>query len=207
MHVEEISRASWRQRCPNGTDADWEAYQAKGLHSSFTNMHSAVRCINWVHCREGIDDFEKVLSGLQAICDRDHPYVHQHTALLVKALAWERRHKQSRYLLIGEERQQAERWLKIRFKDEQAPCAPTDLHCEFITESAKNANNLMSQEYLAHAEADTAVMEKVRQSLYRERVTVWTSQTDIQTGEDFLQAIGRGIEEADNLLYVPPASI
>ena len=202
MHVEEISRETWQQRYPNGTDADWQDYQAEGRHSYSANMHAAVRGINWVNCREGLDDFEQALRGLQAICDRHHRYVHQHTSLLVKALAWKRHHKQSRYLLIGEERQQAERWLKVRFKHEQAPCIPTDLHCEFITESARNANNLMTQVFLAHAEEDTAIMEKVRQSLHREGFTVWSSQTDIQTGEDFHQAIGRGIEEADNLVYL-----
>ena len=202
MHVEEISRATWQRRYPDGTDADWADYQAKGLHSYAVNMHPAVRGINWIPCGEGIDDIEQALSGLQEICDRDHAYVRQHTDLLVKALAWERHHRLSQYLLIGEERQQAESWLKVRFKDKQAPCAPTDLHCEFITESVKNANNLMTQVFLAHAEEDAAVMGKVRQSLHREGVTVWTSQTDIQTGEDFLQAIGRGIEEADNLVYL-----
>ena len=202
MHMEEISRETWRQRYPNGTDADWADYQAKGLHSYSANMHAAVRGINWVNCREGIDDFEQALSGLQAIFARDRPYVHQHTSLLVKALKWERHHKQTRYLLIGEERQQAETWLKVRFRDKQAPCAPTDLHCEFIAESVKNANNLMTQVFLAHAEEDTAVMAKIRQSLHREGITVWTSETDIQTGEDFLEAIGRGIEEADNLVYL-----
>ncbi|MDJ0703389.1 MAG: hypothetical protein QNJ46_08925 [Leptolyngbyaceae cyanobacterium MO_188.B28] len=74
---------------------------------------------------------------------------------------WERHHKQSRHLLISEEGQQAESWLKVRFRGEQPPCIPTNLHCEFITESAKNANNLMTQVFLAHAEEDTDIMAKL----------------------------------------------
>lgn len=48
------------------------------------------------------------------------------------------------YLLIQDERKEAESWLKRQFKTEQPPCLPTDLHCEFIGESKKNANNLLT---------------------------------------------------------------
>ena len=202
LHVEEISQEIWRRRHPQGTDEDWRAYQAKGLHSSFTNMHPAIAKINWIYFRAGIDDFEKAFAGLLAIFERQQDYIHQHTTWLIRALAWERHQKQSRHLLTGEERQQAEAWLKIRFKDEQPPCIPTDLHCEFITESAKNANNRMTQVFLSYAEEDTTIMEQVRRSLRRESFTVWTNTTDIQTGVVFQQAIDRGIEEADNLVYL-----
>jgi len=202
LHVEQISQETWKQRNPNGTEADWETYKAKGLHSSFPNMHPAIGKINWVYCREGIDDFDTAFAGLGELLQRNQDYVEQHTQFLVKALAWERNQKQRNYLLIGEERQQAEAWLKIRFKDEQPPCVPTDLHCEFITESIKNANNLMTQVFLAYAEADKRVMQGIRNRLWREGFTVWTNQTDIQTGEAFQEAINRGIEEADTLVYL-----
>ena len=202
LHVEQISRETWQQRYPNGTDEEWETYQAKGLHSSFPNMHPAIGKINWVYFREGIDDFEQSLTGLLELFERHQNYVAEHTQFLAKALAWERQQKQSRYLLTGDERQQAEFWLKVRFKDEQPPCLPTDLHCEFITESIKNANNLMTDVFLSHAEEDRAVMEKIRNSLRRESITVWTNKTDIQTGEAFEEAINRGIEQADNLIFL-----
>jgi hypothetical protein len=88
---------------------------------------------------------------LATSCDSHRDYVEQHTQFLAKALEWERHQKQTSYLLIGEERPQAEAWLKIRFKNEQPPCTPTDLHCEFITESIKNANNLMTQVFISLA--------------------------------------------------------
>ncbi|MEM9093341.1 MAG: toll/interleukin-1 receptor domain-containing protein, partial [Cyanobacteria bacterium P01_F01_bin.53] len=92
---------------------------------------------------------------------------------------------------------------QVTFDQEQAPCEPTDLHCEFITESIKNANNLMTQVFLSYAEEeDSAEMEKIRQSLRRHGITVWTNKTDIQTSEDFKKAINRGIEQADNLVYL-----
>ncbi|MEZ2303144.1 MAG: TIR domain-containing protein [Microcoleus sp.] len=202
LHVEQIDRNIWQQRKPQGTDEEWEAYKAKGLHSSFNNMHQAIGKINWVYFREGIDDFDKSLAGLIELLNRHAEYVKQHTQFLAKALEWERQQKQNRWLLVGDEKKQAEAWLKIRFKEEQQPCVPTDLHCEYITESIKNGNNLMTQVFISYSERDREAMEKIRNSLRRESLTVWTNTTDIQTGEDFQSAIDRGIEQTDNLVYL-----
>ncbi|HEY9671463.1 MAG TPA: TIR domain-containing protein, partial [Waterburya sp.] len=202
LHVEQISRETWQQRLPNGTDEEWEAYKAKGKHTVFTNMHPTIGKINWVYFREGIDNFENSFIGLIELVRRQADYVEQHTHLLAKALEWERHQKQHSWLLIGEDKQQAQDWLKIRFKDEQPPCNPTDLHCEYITESIKNANNLMTQVIISYADEDRATMEKIRNSLRREGITVWTNTTDIQTGEAFEEAIKRGIEQADNVVYL-----
>ncbi|XZN97515.1 MAG: TIR domain-containing protein [Microcoleus sp.] len=202
LHVEQIDRDIWQQRKPQGTDEEWEAYKAKGLHSSFNNMHQAIGKINWVYFREGIDDFDKSLAGLIELLNRHAEYVKQHTQFLAKALEWERQQKQNRWLLVGDEKKQAEAWLKIRFKEEQQPCVPTDLHCEYITESIKNGNNLMTHVFISYSDMDRETMEKIRSSLRRESLTVWTNKTDIQTGEDFQSAIDRGIEQTDNLVYL-----
>ncbi|MEQ8972676.1 MAG: toll/interleukin-1 receptor domain-containing protein [Coleofasciculus sp. C1-SOL-03] len=201
LHVMEISQETWQQRNPNGTAEQWEAYKAKGLHESYQNMHPTIRKLNWVYFQEDID-FEKSVADLINLLHSHRDYVDKHTRFLVKALEWERHQKQTKYLLVGEEKQQAEAWLKIRFKDEQPPCIPTDLHCEYITESIKNANNLMTQVFLSYTDEDRATMETIRNSLRREGITVWTNTTDIQTGEEFEQAIKRGIEQADNVIYL-----
>jgi len=202
LHVEQIDRHLWQQRKPQGTDEEWEAYKTKGLHSSFKNMHPAIGKINWVYFREGIDDFEKSFTGLLELLKRHADYVEKHTHFLAKALEWERQQKQNRWLLVGDEKKQAEAWLKIHFNEEQPPCLPADLHCEYITESIKNGNNLMTQVFVSYAEPDKAIMEKIRNSLRRESLTVWTNTTDIQTGEAFEAAIQRGIEQADNVVYL-----
>jgi hypothetical protein len=202
LHVEQISQETWQQRNPGKDLSVWQEYQAKGLHSSFPNMHPLIGKINWVYFREGADDFEQSLTNLLGIIERDREYVRNHTQLLAKALDWEQQQRRSSYLLIGETRRQAEEWLSIRFKTEQPPCLPTDLHCEFISESRKNADNLMTQVFLSHAETDNAISERIRYSLMREGFTVWTNKIDIQTGGDFQTAINRGIEEADNLVYL-----
>ncbi|MFP4099722.1 TIR domain-containing protein [Coleofasciculus sp.] len=208
LHVEQISRETWQQRNPNGTDEAWDAYKAKGLHSSFPNMHPLIGKINWVYFREGIDDFEVSLAGLLELLKRHGDYVRQHTQFLAKALDWEKHQKQSRYLLVGEERVKAESWLRVRFENEQPPCIPTDLHCEYICESTKNGNNLMTQVFVSYSEKNKTVMEKVVKTLRREGITIWTNKTDIKTGKDFQEQIDNGIEAADNFIYlISPDSI
>ncbi|MGK7903627.1 MAG: TIR domain-containing protein [Hormoscilla sp.] len=204
LHVMEISRETWQERNPNDTASEWEAYKAKGSHHTYNNpkMHPIISKLNGLYVREGIDDFEKSLAALIDLLGLHADYIQQHTQLLVKALDWERNQKQTSYLLTGEETQDALNWLKHRFKEEQYPCTPTDLHCEFITESIKNGNNLMTQVLLSYADEDRGTMEKLRNSLRRSGMTVWTNTTDIQTGEVFPEAIKRGIEQADNLVYL-----
>ncbi|MFZ4667490.1 MAG: toll/interleukin-1 receptor domain-containing protein, partial [Prochlorotrichaceae cyanobacterium] len=155
-----------------------------------------------------MDDFDTSFTKLLTLFDQHKAYVHRHTELLIRALEWEQHQKRSQFLLVGDDRTQAESWLKTRFSDSQPPCLPTDLHCEFITESIKNAENLMTQVFLSYADSDRSVATEIRQRLMREGLTVWMNTTDIATGVDFETAINRGIEEADNVVYcLSPASL
>jgi WD40 repeat protein len=208
LHVERVSRETWQARNPTGTDVQWQDYQAEGLHDHFQNMHPKIRKINWIYFREGIDDFDITLTQLVGICDQHKAYVNQHTTWLIKALEWEQQQRRSQFLLIGEARLEAEKWLKTRFQASQPPCLPTDLHCEFITESLKNADNLMTQVFLSYADQEYDTAQKIRYSLMREGFTVWISSNDIGTGLDLQAAINRGIEEADNIVYlISPAAV
>ncbi len=208
LHVERISRELWQQRHPKGTEIEWQEYRSQGLHSSFPNMHPEIARINWVYFREGVEDFDHALSDLISIFERHRSHIRQHTYFLNKALEWERNYRQTRYLLIGEEHQQARNWLKFGTQVEQPPCVPTDLHCEFITESIKNANNLMTQVFLCWEDQDRSVMEQIRIALMRQSFTVWMNKSDIRTGANYHQVIQQGIEEADNLVcLVSPASV
>ena len=212
LHTEQITYATWQERNPGKTEADWEAYQGKGRHSSFPNMHPEISRINWAYFRENLDDYDQSLTKLIEFFHHQENYVSKHTHILAQALEWERHHKQTRYLLLGKERLEAEKWLKVEFKKEPQPstpakkeqptCRPTDLQCEFICESLKNANNLTTQVFLSYAEADREIMGKIRNSLMRQGITVWTKKTDIQTGSELAQAINSGIEGADNFVYL-----
>ncbi|MEM9164154.1 MAG: TIR domain-containing protein, partial [Cyanobacteria bacterium P01_F01_bin.4] len=202
LHVETIDFTTWQQRNPGQEDSAWQTYQEKGGHSSFPNMHPEISKINWVYFREGLDDFEAGLAGLRSILTRQQAYVHQHTQLLNEALRWQRHQRQASYLLMGESRRAAQTWLMTSFEHEQPPCLPTDLQAEFITESTQAADGGMTQVFISYAEADGSIKEKVLCHLLRAGVTVWADTIDIRTGEDFETALRRGIEAADNVVYL-----
>ena len=204
LHVEQISQETWQSRNPDKTEEDWQEYQDQGFHlgnDRNPNMHETIKKINWVNFRENIDDFVISLTGLVETIKKDTDYIQQHSHYLIQALEWERNQKQTNYLLVGEERKQASEWLVQKF-DGQSPCIPTDLQCEFISESTKNANNLMTQVFLAYSEQDERIKEKIRKTLMRSGMTIWTDKTDIRTGTTFSEAINQGIEGADNLVYL-----
>lgn len=90
MHVERISRDTWQQRHPEGTDEQWAEYMAAGKHASSPNMHPEIRKINWVYLREGVDQVEENFQSLVELLERKKDYVRQHTVLLARALEWER---------------------------------------------------------------------------------------------------------------------
>ncbi|MEL6381693.1 MAG: TIR domain-containing protein, partial [Cyanobacteria bacterium J06626_18] len=202
MHVEEISYETWAERYPDGSLEDWHRYKDEGKSTSFANMHPAIQKINWVFFREGIDDYGRSLKDLLEIFQRDADYVRRHTILLNRALTWENNHRRGRDLLVEAHLEQAASWLTTQFSDRQPPCVPTRLHCQFISESLKNANDGMTQVFLCHAESDRDAFEQIYDSLIRAGLTVWTSWQDIQKGVDFKEAIDLGIEAADNLVYL-----
>ncbi|MGK7890261.1 MAG: TIR domain-containing protein [Leptolyngbyaceae cyanobacterium] len=199
LQVEEISRETWQQRNPNGTDEQWDDYKAAGKHSSYPNMHPIIQKINWVYFRE-TDDFERSLSGLLTIFQHCPSYVRKHTVLLNQALSWQQNKRQRKYLLAGEPLQQAQDWLRVEFKDTQPPSQLTDFHCEYITESVKNAQNGKTQVFLAYEKPDTNTMLQIRCFLQRQGLTVWSGQTDISVGDDAQTAVNEGIENADNVI-------
>ncbi len=208
LHVEEISRETWQSRNPNGTDEQWESYKAAGKHSSFPNMTPEIGKINWVYFREGIDDFEASFAGLVDLIDRHKGYVKQHTTLLERALNWDRKQRQSRYLLAGDDRTEALTWLKTSFTGkEQAPCEPTFLHCDYICESIKNANNLLSDVFVCASTKNAEISERLRSALMRDGITLW-SPANAKSGSDLSKAISQGIEQATNFVYlISPESV
>ena len=202
LHVEQVSRETWQQRNPEGTDEEWDAYTAAGKHDHFANMHPVIRKINWVYFREGIDDFDTSFQLLLDLMERDRPYVHQHTLLLNQALTWQTYNRLPHYLLVEQMLKDAEAWLQMHFSDRQPPCEPTKLHCQFISESLKNAQDGMTEVFLCHAEENRATFDRIYATLARAGLTIWTSWHDIQIGIDYKEAILRGIENSDNFVYL-----
>jgi len=117
---------------------------------------------------KSIASLESVVERLTSVLERHKEYVHQHTEILADALTWQRNQKANHYLLVGKERITAEEWLLTKFKaGEQVPCQPTDLQCEFICESRKNAENSMTDGFICYEVSEKDIRDKVVCSLSR----------------------------------------
>ena len=184
------------------------------------NIHPAIAKINWIYIREEadenkelfewkqIDDFDVSFQGLLQSIGNHASYVEMHTRLLVKALNWEKNQRAGKFLLVGKDRQDAEKWLSHEFIKGQPPCIPTDLHCEYICESKKNGENLMTEAFIAYAVENKDFRDNISKLLARFGVTTWVHTKDIKTGQNYERAINDGIAQADNfILFLSKESI
>jgi len=177
-------------------------------------VHPAIGKINWIYAREKenfdipqhewnqIDSFETAFKGLTELLDRHKVYLRQHTAILEKATVWEQKGKPMNRLLVGKDRQIAENWLLTDFKNEQSPCMPTDLHCEYICEAKKNAHNMMTDVFVSFAAEDSELCNRIVFELSRYAITAWLHHKDIEKGSDFISSIENGIIKANNVIYI-----
>ncbi|MGK7889374.1 MAG: toll/interleukin-1 receptor domain-containing protein, partial [Leptolyngbyaceae cyanobacterium] len=207
MHVETITYDQWKSRHPNGTDADWQTYQDKGLHSSLIHLHPAIRMQEWIHLSSEGDVFDDSYQHLLDMITQQEEYARQHTIFLEQALVWERGEQQPDDLLTGEQLQAAADWLDTRYDDIPYPCHPTTLQQEWIAASLERVEPAMSQVFLCYVPEDGAWGQTVRHSLQQEGITVWRSprigQSPSQSLPQDSGAIAhQGIERADNVVYL-----
>jgi WD40 repeat protein len=99
------------------------------------DIHPEINKRNWVFCREGEDDFNKVIEETHNTIHTDYEWLKYHTRLQVKALEWERNQDASRLLRGKELKEEEQRFAIITSqKDPQ----PTDLQRIFIQESREH---------------------------------------------------------------------
>lgn len=182
-------------------------------------IHPEIGKRNWIYMREQADDaiprnewkqidsFDISYSGLLSLINLHKDYVRRHTLLLNMALVWYNNQKMTNFLIVGTDRVESEAWLiKDTFKNEkgeltQPPCLPTLSHAEFICESKKNSVNLQTDTFLSYSVENKEAKDRIYKSLIKRGITVWLHTNDIEKGEDFEEAIKRGIEQADNFIY------
>lgn len=149
-----------------------------------------------------IDSLSGVCESLIRVAEKHKSYTIKHTEILLAALSWQYRNQVTEDLLVGNERKEADAWLLTEFvAPEQAPCFASDLQAEFICESRKNAENLYTDAFVCYDIVNKNLREKVYKSLSKAGITTWIHHKDIAKSENYEEAINRGIEQADNLLF------
>ena len=137
-------------------------------------MHPTIEKLNWIYFQDGINNFNNSFKGLTALINTHVDYMQKHTMYLNRALEWENKQKPQALMLTGTRRQHAENWLRIEFSDTQAPCLPSDLHCEYICASKEIANNQLTDVYFCYATEENEIPHKFHFALMRKSYTIWT---------------------------------
>ncbi len=93
-----------------------------------TLLHKSLASHNWLFFRDE-DEFDHAFKLLNDALDTDLSYVRFHTRLLVRALEWESRGKDTSFLLRGVDLSDAEKWLSESMGKQPVP---TQLHTQYI---------------------------------------------------------------------------
>ncbi|ASC69520.1 WD-40 repeat protein [Halomicronema hongdechloris C2206] len=99
------------------------------------SVHPAISRTNWLFFQEE-HDFKLAFQSLVNTLNTDLVHIKAHTRLLVRALEWEKKHRQDDYLLRGGDLAEAERWLTEAWQEDHTPL-PTQQHQTYITKSAE----------------------------------------------------------------------
>ncbi len=157
-----------------------------------------------------IDSFEDGFESIIKVIENQKEYIHLHTEILQKAILWTNHRRQTNLLLVGAERQKAQNWLTQNFiAPNQPPSLPSVLHSEFITESKKNADNLMSEIFLCFAPQEKKEAQKIRKGLIKAGITVVLPNNSIERenkkgfdASDYTEKIKEQIAHADNFVFI-----
>ncbi|MEM1134766.1 MAG: TIR domain-containing protein [Bacteroidota bacterium] len=176
---------------------------------TYSRIHPVVRKLNWIFFRKDLDNFDRSFLGLIDTLDQHKAYVQMHTSLLNKALFWSKNQKRPEYLLMEEDRIEAEAWLRQTFENEKAPCEPSASHSEYICEGEKYAKLGMTEVFICNAPTDHDMAVKIGDELMRKSFTIWLRNEDIaEDNEKIRRIIKNGIEEADNFIFlISPESL
>lgn len=179
---------------------DWQSTYENSWykHDEITYLQQ----LNFPTFGNSIDNISSVCESLIRIIEKHKSYTIKHTEILLAALSWQHKNQITEALLVGKERKDADTWLLTEFTaPEQPPCFASDLHAEFICESRKNAENLYTDIFVCYDMSNKDLREKVYKSLSKAGITTWIHYKDIAKSENYDEAINRGIEQADSLLF------
>jgi len=101
------------------------------------NVHQKLTTLNWIFFRT-TDDFDTSINKLLTSIHTDFDWVEVQRRLQVRALEWERNHKEKSFLLRGKDLGDAESQLVTNSSKEPYP---TNLQREYIFESRKATDN------------------------------------------------------------------
>ena len=143
---------------------------------------------------------EKSMADILRILQQDDAYFLHHRALLLRALAWQRSDQKASFLLRGYNLENAKTWLRLNTSREQY--TPTSLHQELISRSEAAKGQLGTEIFISYSRKDGDFARKLNLALQEAGKTVWFDQESIATGVDFEAELYKGIDGADNFVFI-----
>jgi hypothetical protein len=144
------------------------------------------------HREAGLDE---ILTILQS----DHEYYEWHKVLLARAKKWTAEEHKQAFLLRGHNLEKAKTWLRHNDKREQH--SPLPLHKALITAS-DTASQSGTEVFVSYSRKDSDFARQLNAQLLKAGKTTWFDQENIDPGADFEKEIEKGIDSADNFLFV-----
>jgi WD40 repeat protein len=140
------------------------------------------------------------ISTLLHILHQEADYYRHHKHLLVGALRWTRNGQKPSFLLRGHNLQNAQTWLRLN--QERQQYQPTSEHHEFISISEASKGRLGTDVFISYSRKDGDFARKLNLALQEADKTVWFDQESIASGMDFEAELYKGIDSADNFVFV-----
>jgi CHASE2 domain-containing sensor protein len=176
-----------------------EAIDLEQILPQVRSFAAAVQFIDFTDNRSDAD-YRQDVDQLIKVLHQEASYYEEHKILLSKALKWERQSRNPSILLRGYNLRHAEDWLK-RAK-QRTQHLPTPLQELFITESLQQPPAVSLDVFISYSRADSDLARRLNDELQTRGKTTWFDQESIASGADFQQEIYRGIESADNFLFI-----
>jgi WD40 repeat protein len=145
-------------------------------------------------------DYDSDINDILNILKQDQDYHKQHKVLLVRALKWSDENQKPSFLLRGHNLENAKTWLRLSEKRQQH--RPLELHQQLITASEAAKGQLGTEVFLSYSRKDSDFARHLNTQLQEAGKTTFFDQESISTGVDFEKEIFKGIDGADNFVFV-----
>ncbi|NJO15865.1 MAG: TIR domain-containing protein [Thioploca sp.] len=154
-----------------------------------------IRALQYLDFTQGID-----IDALLKIMLHDQAYYEQHKVLLVRALKWQQENHKPAFLLRGYNLSSALIWLRLNQDRLEHP--PTEHHHALITTSEAAKGQLGTEVFISYSRKDGDFARQLNLALQAAGKPTWFDQESISSGVDFEREIFKGIDGADNFIFI-----
>ncbi|MBX2842464.1 MAG: TIR domain-containing protein [Flammeovirgaceae bacterium] len=175
------------------------------------NLPAKIRSLDYINLKSidyenNHDLFLKEIDKLLLTLYKDAHYYEEHKEYLVRAMYWKKQQQNSSILLNGHHLSKAKAWCSEGLKRKEHQ--PVSLHQQFIEAGEKHAISAEIEVFISYSNKNFDFVSKLNRDIQFSGKTTWLDQDYIPKGADIKEEIFKGIEAADNYLFIiSPSSV